>query len=229
MTRTIVARQWGFLAGILWLAGCSSDSPLGPRGTAGHHAGVEPSGPQFDRDDGDDDDDDDWTFLRPEQGAPSLAQTTTSFWAVRGQTRSGSIKYHARPGATDSTELVRFVVGSGSLFERPDGTPLGEGDSVLITLTVVDPVDLIVDFQPKGLAFAAAAPAVMTFGYAETDPDLDFDGTVDDDDAELEAALTVGRQEVPSAPFGPIPSQVNTLADKVQAQIDGFTRYAVMY
>jgi hypothetical protein len=100
---------------------------------------------------------------------------------------------------------------------------------VLITLTVVDTTSLVVDFQPQGLRFAAAAPAKLTFGYAETDPDLDFDGTVDDDDAALEATLGIGRQEMSSDPFQPIPSQADTLADQVRADIDGFTRYAVMY
>jgi hypothetical protein len=182
-----------------------------------------------DDDDDDGDDDDDCRFLRPAAGAPSLAQTTASFWAVRGETRSASIWYHAQPGASDSTEFVRFAVDSESLVEHPDGTPVAAGDSVLITLTVVDTTDLIVDFQPQGLRFAAAAPAKLTFGYAETDPDLDFDGTVDDDDAALEATLGIGRQEMSSDPFQPIPSQADTLADQVRADIDGFTRYAVMY
>lgn len=226
MIYTSVACRWFMLGAILVLAGCISDSSLGAPGVAGHDAGLEPLGPTFDQAG---DDDDDWTFLRPAQDAPSLAHTTTSFWAVRGQTRSGSIVYHARPGATDSTELVRLVVHKGSLVRRPDGTRLAKGDSVLITLTVVDTVNLIVDFQPQGLVFARAAPAVMTFGYAETDPDLDFDGTIDDDDARLEAALTIGRQELRSDPFGPLPSQVDARVDKVQAEIDGFTRYAVMY
>lgn len=229
MTRISSNRLWTLLAGVILLAGCGSDSKLAPHGTASHDAGFEPSGPELDEDDVDDDDDDDWTFLRPAQGAPSLARTTASFWAVRGKTRSGSIMYSARPGATDSTEFVRFVVASGSLYQEPDGTPVAEGDSVLITLTVVDTDSLIVDFQPQGLRFAPGAPALLTFGYAETDPDLDFDGTLDDDDAKLDATLTIGRQELPSDPFESVPSQVNTAPDKVQADIDGFTRYAVMY
>jgi hypothetical protein len=135
--------------------------------------------------------------------------------------------YHARPGTSDSTELVRLVVDSGSLIEHHDGTPLAVGDSVRLTLAVVDTTRLVVEFQPVGLRLAPAAPARLRLGYAETDPDLDFDGTVDDD--EMEASLIIGRQEMPLDPFEPVASQVDTVTDQVRIDIGRFARYALMH
>ena len=72
------------------------------------------------------------TFLRPAPGAPSIAAKTVSFWAVNGETRTGVIRYRKRPGAPASNRLVRLVVDKRSLVNRPDGTPIAVGDSILI-------------------------------------------------------------------------------------------------
>ena len=101
-------------------------------------------------------------FLRPAADTPPLAQTTASFYAVRGENRQVRIMYHARPGASDSTEFLRFEVPSQSLVRRPDGTLVAVGDSVLIRLTVIDTVRLIVRCEPAGLRFAKDTPARLS-------------------------------------------------------------------
>jgi len=191
--------------------------------------GDDDDGDDDDGDDDDGDDDDGPHFLCEADDAPSLAQSKVSFYAVRGQARSGSIWYHADPGATDSTELVRLDLGPNSLLTHPDGTPVAAGDSVLITMEVVDQDRGIVWFQPAGLRFSSSEPARMTFGYGETDDDVNGDGLVDDDDEALEAAFAIWRQQSETEPFTELPSQVNQAAERVAADIDGFTRYAVAY
>jgi len=233
-----LTRRWCILATTLALvAGCAGDSPLSPPGGA---TGASRPLYDLDEEDGDDDDndddddleerdDDDLSFLEPDDDAPPLATTRVSFYAVRGQERQALIMYRAQPGAADSSEFVRFVVPAGSLVERPDGSPIALGDSLRITLTVVDTLRLIVDFQPSGLRFATNHPARLRFSYGETDDDLDDDGEVGPDDEAIEATFAIWRQETAGEPYRKIPSTALTVAEQVVAEIGGFTRYAVAY
>ena len=168
-------------------------------------------------------------FLRPAPDAPPLAQTTASFYAVRGENREVRIMYRARPGASDSTEFLRFEVPSQSLLRRPDGTLVAEGDSVLIRLTVSDPDRLIVSFEPTGLLFATDAPARLRMSYAETDDDVNADGVVDALDEELESLFQIWRQEQIGDPFHALASLLDKTRELVSASIGGFTNYAISY
>ncbi len=168
-------------------------------------------------------------FLRPAPDAPPLAQTRVRFHAVRGETRQVRIMYHARPGASDSTEFLRFEVPSQSLWRRPNGRLVAVGDSVLIRLTVIDTVRLIVMFEPTGLRFTPEHPAHLRMSYAETDDDIDRDGDVDAMDDALELNLRIWRQEEIGDPFVALESLVDKMREVVSASISGFTNYAIGY
>lgn len=219
---------------LLFVAGCADDSALPT--TAGPNDPSQPAngggnGDDDESDDEDDDrdDDDEPDFLEADEDAPPLASTEVSFYAVRGQARDVRIMYRPEPGAADSTEFVHFVVPAGSLVAEPDGTPIAEGDSLRITLTVVDTQRLIVQYEPAGLQFSTGNPAEVTYSYGETEDDLDGDGDVDADDEAIETTFAIWRQETAGGPYTAIPSTVNTSAEQVFAEIDGFTRYAVAY
>src|SRR5690242_2261384 len=92
----------------------------------------------------------DLRLLTTPYGTPPLARTSVSFYAVQGKATTAEIWYRAKPGAADSSRFLVFQVGAGSLVNRPDGTPIAAGDSVLITLTVTDQSHFLVDFQPSG-------------------------------------------------------------------------------
>ncbi len=173
--------------------------------------------------------DDTPTFLSNAVGAPSLAVFSVSFWAVKGETRRASIYYHARPGNPDSTELVRIKVDKRSLLNYPNGQPFADGDSVLITMTVSDSTNLIVDFQPSGLQFDPKRQARLWFKWTETEPDLNGDGVVDALDLALQQTFAIWRQETSTSPWEGLESEINPLTEQVEAKITGFTRYAVMY
>ena len=168
-------------------------------------------------------------FLRLDDGAPPLVTTTASFWAKRGDNRELRMYHRARLGDTDSTEFLRFEVDNESLLERPDGTRFAEGDSILITVTVIDLANLIVDFQPSGLRFDPDEPAELEFDFEETDDDLDDDGDVDDDDSSREAVLSIWRRESASQPWVRLSSNVRVELDEIEADILGFTNYAIAY
>ena len=168
-------------------------------------------------------------FLRPAATAPALGERLVSFWAVRGETREVRLMYRARPGAADSVEFARFRVEDRSLVNRPDGTPIAQGDSVLITLQVVDTLKLITEFSPQGLDFSSSRPARLWLKFAEADPDLNGDGLVNADDTALLLALRIWRQERPGDPWSTLSSSVDTVSKEVEADIPGFTRYALSY
>ena len=169
-------------------------------------------------------------FMHASDSAPPLAQKSITFYAVRGQDREVRLYYHARAGSSDSTEFLRFRVRSGSLVQRPDGTPIANGDSLPITITVADTTRLIVQFEPSGLTFATTDPARLTLKYSEEDDDLNGDGHVDATDLALKPLLGLWRQESPSEPWILLPTSVSlVISDEVEADVPGFTRYAIAY
>lgn len=167
------------------------------------------------------------TFFVNATDAPPFATRVVNLWAVRGRTREARIYYQPRPGETDSTEFLRFKVDARSLVARPDGTPIAEGDSLLITLTVSDGPELIVDFQPSGLRFNPRRRPELEFRMAECDLDLNRDGVVDQLDRELLRTARIFRQESLGLPWEALSTTQAVLDFKTR--IDGFTRYAVAY
>lgn len=166
--------------------------------------------------------------LRIRADAPPLEVTDTSFYAVRGQDREARIYFTDGAGGR-GTLFVLLRVPGNSLVARPDGTPVAEGDSVLITVRAIDPTRVIADIQPNGLQFDPAAPAQLLLHYDEVDPDFDGDGDVDAADTAIEAQLTIWRQEDPGELFVRLPSVVNAALKGVQTSLSGFSRYAISY
>jgi hypothetical protein len=171
----------------------------------------------------------DLAFLRPAADAPPLVQITSSFWAVRGEDRELRLSYRPRQGRTDSTDFLRLRVRDESLLTLPSGLPIAIGDSVLITVVVIDPSRLIVEFQPAGLLFSRAAPAELDMRYPEADRDYDDDGDVDGDDDDVEQRLRIWRQERLGDPWVQLSGSVRADVDEVKADLTGFTRYAIAY
>lgn len=160
---------------------------------------------------------DDPTFLTASPTAPSIANPVISFWAKKGTDRAVRMVYTSRPGHNDSTTFLFFRVRAQSLVARVDGTPLAYGDSLLITVTLVDTVHLKVDFQPSGLRFSDSHPATLKMSYAETSPPPPL------------GALQIWKQENPLAAWMPLQSQLLSETNEVQADIKGFTGYAIAY
>jgi hypothetical protein len=171
----------------------------------------------------------DLRLLTAPYGTPTLARTQVSFYAVQGKASTAEIWYHARAGASDSSRFLVFKVGPASLASRPDGSAIAAGDSVLITLTVTDQSHFLVDFQPSGLKFAAADPPTMKLSFAACGEDLNYDGIVDSRDAAIQASLSVWRQEAPFQPWHKVSSTLLSAVKEVDAQLGGFTGYALMF
>ena len=120
-------------------------------------------------------------------------------------------------------------MGGATLDRRADGTVIADGDSVRITVTVTDPAHLIVQFQPSGLTFSSKDPARLRMFFGECGDDLDRNGRVDADDDSVQQKLSVWRQELIGLPWFKVSSFVVKDSKRVDADLSGFTGYALAY
>jgi hypothetical protein len=171
----------------------------------------------------------DLRLLSAPHSAPPLATTQASFYAVKGRSTGVDIWYRPAAGRSDSAKFLEFRVGSNSLDRRPDGTVIATGDSVLISLTVTDPTHFIVEFQPTGLKFADADQPKLKISFAACGDDLNYDGKVDATDATMLSSLALWRQEAPFQPWFKLTSSVTASVKEVNAELGGFSGYAIMY
>ena len=183
---------------------------------------------------GPDDDDtrppSDLTILRLSDDSPPLFNPVESFYAVRGDNREVRIFFEDEddPGEAGD-EYLRFEVDNDALLAYPDGTPFVEDDSVLITVRVVDPARLLFEFEPAGLTFSPDRPAELKIHYDKADDDLDEDGDVDLEDDALELTLSIWRQEADDDPFVRLGSLLIDDLEEIDAELTGFSRYALAY
>jgi hypothetical protein len=168
------------------------------------------------------------TVLRLAPTSPPLFNPEVSFWAVRGQDRETRIFFQNAEGGAGE-EYLRLRVDAPTLLSYPDGTPFALDDSVQITVRVVDPTQLLFELEPSGLRFNPADPAELKIHYDQADDDLDEDGDVDVEDENLERTLSIWRQESPGDPFVRLGSLVVEDLEEVEAELEGFSRYALAY
>jgi hypothetical protein len=171
----------------------------------------------------------DLRLLAAPYGTPPLANSQVSFYAVKGKNAGADIWYRPAAGRADSSKFLEFRLGGSSLDRRPDGSAIADGDSVLITLTVTDPTHFIIEFQPSGLKFSANDQPKLKISFAACGDDLNYDGKVDSGDAAMVSSLSVWRQESPFQPWIKLSSNVTASVKEVNAQLTGFTGYALMY
>lgn len=157
-----------------------------------------------------------------------LFNPVDSFYAKRGEDREVRI-YFQDSGGGQGEEYLRLRVNANSLSSLPDGTPIAAGDSVLIHVSVVDPTQMLFEFQPSGLQFDPANPAELKIHYDHADGDINDDGKADSTDDLLEHTLAIWRQENPGDPFVRLSSLLTLELDEADANITGFTRYALAY
>lgn len=157
-----------------------------------------------------------------------LFNSSASFYAVRGENREARISFQDASGG-EGEEYLRLRVDANTLLALPDGTRIAEGDSVLIQVTVVDASQMLFDLQPSGLQFNPAEPARLKIHYDHADGDLNDDGVSDSTDIALESTLAIWRQEHPGDPFVRLTSVLTVESDEAEAELTGFSRYALAY
>ncbi len=162
------------------------------------------------------------------QNSPPLFNPVDSFYAKRGEDREIRISFADIEGG-EGEEYLRLRIDAQSLLARPDGTPFQEGDSILIRVQVVDPAQLLFDLQPTGLRFSSNEPALLKIHYDHADDDFNDDGQIDQEDDSIETILSIWRQENPGDPFVRLGPAVVKDLEEIEAELQGFSRYALAY
>jgi hypothetical protein len=193
-------------ASVLLAAGCDSSNPP-------DNGGTKPPG--------------ELTILTLAEGTPPLVTDSVGFYALYDEEREVGIDI------APDVDYLKFKVEKFSLFRRPDGSLFGPGDSVFISIKVINPDELLFEFTPAGLKFNPAIPAELSLDYDSagfTIPgDYDGDGDDDIDDSEIETDLAIWKQEAPGQLFSRLTGFIELELDEVEVKIHSFTRYALAY
>ena len=205
--RTVRALQCLLLAAVAAGGGSCSDS-------SGPSDGTKPPG--------------DLTVVHVAANSTPLFNPSDSFYAVRGEDREVRIYFQDEAGG-QGEEYLRLRVDAPTLLALPDGTPVAPADSVLIHVRVVDPSQMLFDLEPSGLRFNPAVPARLKIHYDHADGDLNDDGVADGEDTAIESTLAIWRQEKPGDPFVRLSSVLSFELDEAEAELTGFSRYALAY
>ena len=157
-----------------------------------------------------------------------LARSVT-FYAKRGEDRAGAISFRNSDGEIE--KLIELDVKASSLLSAPNGRRYVVGDSVAITITLVGSGQLLFDFQPSGLRFNPQEPAELEIEYGDaTGGDVNGDGVVNATDTALLRQLAIWLQERVNDPFFRIETSFNNeVLEEIEADVLGFTRFAIAY
>jgi hypothetical protein len=163
--------------------------------------------------------DDQFVVVRQAADAPALAAQEATFWARAGENAEVRIRY------TTGENCLEFKIPGNGLLRRPDGTAFRRGDSIQVTIRVLDPSRFKFEFQPSGLRFDPEHPAELRMRYRYANPDLNGDGRVDA--ADERARLGIWRQEADGQPWVSIGTIRDAELREVRADLQGFTKYAM--
>lgn len=168
--------------------------------------------------------------VRQDSSAPPLLTMEASFWAKLGDGREIRLHYQGETSADTGAEYLRFEVPGNGLLRRPDGSAFQLGDSVLITVTVIDSVRFLYRFEPSGLQFNPSQPARLKVRYFHGDHDFNEDGVEDAADAEIESTrLDLWRRSGPGALWFKIGTVKFEELDELDANILSFSEHAVAW
>ena len=160
--------------------------------------------------------------------SPPLFNPEASLYFKKGQDDELQIFFQDGLGGPGE-EFLRLRVRDESLLSRPDGTPFAAGDSVLITVRVVDVTKILFEMEPSGLSFNPALPAELKIHYSHADHDFNEDGGTNAEDDQIKSQLGIWRQATLTDPFIRLGSVNVEGTEEINADILGFSRYAIAY
>ena len=152
-----------------------------------------------------------------------------SFWAVAGVAMELEINFQGVVnGVSMSGKFLDFELLMNSLFKRPDGSQIANGDSVQITIEV-DPVTLGVTLLPAGLEFQDSHKPKLNVWYGLLNGDLNGDGVVNSTDAAIEADLGIWVRQGAGNAWYKLATIVDEPNSEVRAWLPHFSDYAVSW
>ena len=167
-------------------------------------------------------------FVIQDASAPPLYTDTASFYAKVGDGREVRLYYQDAVGGSGE-EFLRFEVPGDALLRKPDGTAFQAGDSILISVTVLDAQRFVFDFQPAGLRFSPDHPARLKIEYAHSDHDYDGDGSITPADSTIRSELDLWKNDPPSTMWFKQGGVNFESLEDLDANILSFSQYAVAW
>lgn len=171
----------------------------------------------------------DLTIIRQDSLAPPLVTNQASVWAKVSDGRELHLNYQGATPADTGEEFLRFEIPGDALLRKPDGSAFQPGDSILITVTVVDSGFFHFRFAPAGLVFNPEHPARLRVRYLNANHDFDDDGDIDPADDDIEHVLDLWKRAGLSAPWYRVGSVKFEHLDELDANILSFSEYAVAW
>ena len=168
-------------------------------------------------------------IIRQDTLAPPLVIMQGSVWAKVGDGRELPINYQGSTPADTGEEFLRFEIPGDALLRKPDGNAFQAGDSILITVTVLDSANFHFRFEPSGLVFSNEHPARLRIRYFDCDHDFDDDGDEDAADTAIEHVLDLWHRTNSSAAWIRVGSVKFEELDELDANILSFSEYAVAW
>ena len=156
--------------------------------------------------------------------APPLDSLQVHVWAKAGEGRQALIRYQ-KVGGYGGDICLEFKIPGDGLWKRPDGSVVQRGDSVLITITVLNPELFNFRFEPAGLQFRGDHPAELRVSYKWADKDFNGDGVVDGRDERFDFGFW--RQETDGANWFELGTVKDADLEELRVDIRGFTKYAL--
>jgi hypothetical protein len=163
----------------------------------------------------------------PDAAPPEAA--SVSFYAYKDRSSEGRIRLADQPGRGRGNDYLRLTIPKEALLAHADGSPFATRDSVLITISIVDPQRILFQMEPAGLRFDPSVMPELRLRYDVAEDDLDRNGRHDAQDDSIEAHLGIWRQPDPASPFTRLESVVTRSNHEVRASLPGFSRYAIAY
>ncbi len=169
------------------------------------------------------------TIVRQDTLAPPLLTTQASLWAKVGDGREVRLYYQGATPSDTGQEYLRFEVPGDGLYRKPDGAAFLPGDSILITVTVLDPTRFHYRFEPSGLRFSPDHPARLKIRYFDGQHDFNGDGVQNSEDVRIEGILDLWERSGPGALWFRLGAVKFEELDELDANILSFTEHAVAW
>lgn len=160
---------------------------------------------------------------------PPLYSTAASFYAKVGDGRELRLYYKDTISGGTGDAFLRFEVPGDGLFRKPGGGAFQLGDSILISVRVLDPKKFVLDFQPSGLQFSPDHPARLKIEYRHSNHDFDGDGAITAVDTTIQSSLDVWRNDPPDTLWYKLGAVNFESLEELDANIFHFTVHAVAW
>jgi hypothetical protein len=161
--------------------------------------------------------------------APPLMATQVSFWAKVGSGGEVHLNYQGDTPSDTGQEFVRLEVPGDALYRKADGGLFQPGDSVYITLSVVDPTQFLFHFEPAGLRFSTEHPARLKVRYFDANHDFNDDGVADSSDDAYEQSLDVWYRMAAGAAWFRVGAVHFEELEELDANIFSFSDYSIAW